>query len=231
MSDDSNVATLAPAPAADRPSYGFAPSAVMEVDSGSTQASAIRAVRTHVMAQHINHGRRALAICGPSKGVGCSFVAANLAIALSQIGVKTLLIDADLRNPTLGALVRPPHTPVGLSGCLQSPDQPFGASIDQGVLPNLSIIYAGQPAANAQELLGGDRFKALMNFCMREYEATIVDTPPANASTDARRIGGVVGYSLIVMAKDKTFVKDVKTLMHELKADGCTPIGTVLNQG
>jgi receptor protein-tyrosine kinase len=203
----------------------------MEVDSGSTQASAIRAVRTHVMAQHINHGRRALAICGPNKGVGCSFVAANLAVALSQIGVKTLLIDADLRNPTLDSLIRPPHTPLGLSGCLRSPDQPFGASIDEGVLPNLSIIYAGQPAANAHELLGGDRFKALMNFCMREFEATIVDTPPANASTDARRIGGVVGYSLIVMAKDKTFVKDVKTLMHELKSDGCTPIGTVLNQG
>ena len=91
-------------------------------------------------------------------------------------------------------------------------------------------MYAGHPVTNSQELLAGDRFKALMNFCLREYDATIVDTPPANTSTDARRIGGVVGYSLIVTGKDRTFIKDIKTLTSELRADGCVAIGTVLNQ-
>jgi protein-tyrosine kinase len=210
--------------------YGFAPSMVMKLNPNAPQAAGIRSLRTHVMAQHINHGRRALAVCGPGVGVGCSFVAANLAISLSQIGMKTLLIDGDLRHPMLDQMIRPPHPSSGLIGCLLSPEAPFAPSIEAGVLPNLSIIYAGQPVINSQELLAGDRFKALMNFCLREFDATIVDTPPANTSTDARRIGGVVGYSLIVTAKDLTLVKDVKTLTNELRADGCVPIGTVLNQ-
>ena len=209
--------------------YGFAPSVVLVVNPNGPQAESIRALRTHVMAQHINHGRRALAVCGPSVGIGCSFVATNLAVSLSQIGVKTLLIDADLRQPAVSRMIAPPKPTAGLIGCLQS-DAAFGPSIEADVLPNLSVIYAGQAVTNSQELLGRDRFKALMNFCLREFDATIVDTPPANTSTDARRIGGVVGYSLIVAGKDKSFVKDVKTLTNELRADGCVTIGTVLNQ-
>jgi capsular exopolysaccharide synthesis family protein len=210
--------------------YGFAPSIITVLSPLAPQAEAIRGLRTHVMAQHINLGRRALAVCGPSAGVGCSFVAANLAVSLSQIGVKTLLIDGDLRRPALDLLIRPPKVSPGLAQCLQSPDEPFGAHIDSEVLPFLSVMYAGQATGNPQELLAGDRFRSLMKFCLREFDATIVDTPPANTSTDARRISGVAGYSLIVTARDKTFVRDVKTLSGQLKADRAVVIGTVMNQ-
>jgi capsular exopolysaccharide synthesis family protein len=219
------------APASGAPgAYGFSPAMVSVALSASGQADAIRMLRTHVMAQHINQGRRALAICGPSAGVGCSFVAANLAVSLSQIGVKTLLIDGDLRSPTVDVLIRPPHVSVGLTRCLSSDSTPFNASIDANVLPNLSIIYAGAGAPNPQELMAGDRFRALMNFCLREFDATIVDTPPANTSSDARRISGLVGYSLIVTCRNKTAVRDVKVLSSQLTADGAVVIGTVLNQ-
>ena len=209
--------------------FGFAPSLVMISNPASAQADSIRALRTHIMAQHINHGRRALAVCAPNVGVGCSFVAANLAVSLSQIGVKTLLVDGDLRRPALDRMIRRSVEGGGLTECLQSTNAPFGPSIDPDVLPNLSLLYAGRSAPNTQEMLGGDRFRALMNFCLREFEVTIIDTPPANTSTDARRIGSVAGYALIVTAKDKTFVKDVKTLTSELRSDGCIPVGSVLN--
>ena len=211
--------------------YGFAPAMVSVLAPGGARAGAIRALRAHVIAQHISHGRRALAVCGPSAGVGCSIIAANLAVSLSQVGVRTLLIDGDLRRPTLDHLIRPPHPPQGLSECLRSPQESFGAFIDGDVLPDLSLMYAGEPAANSQELLSGEHFRALMNFCLREYDITIVDTPPANTSTDARRIGGVAGYSLIVAARDKTFVRDIKTLSGQLKADGSLVLGSVFNLG
>ena len=69
-----------------------------------------------------------------------------------------------------------------------------------------------------------------MKFCLREFDATIVDTPPANTSTDARRIGAVAGYSLIVTQQDKTFVRDVATLAAQLVADRAVVIGTVMNE-
>jgi capsular exopolysaccharide synthesis family protein len=198
--------------------------------SGGGQADAIRTLRTHVMAQHINKGRRALAICGPTVGVGCSFVAANLAVSLSQIGVKTLLIDGDLRRPSLHVLIRPPGVANGLAHCLAAADAPFMASINANVLPNLSVIYAGAGVSNVQELMAGDRFRGLMNFCLREFDATIIDTPPANTSSDARRISGLVGHSLIVTCRNKTAVRDIQVLSSQLNADGASIIGTVLNQ-
>lgn len=214
----------------DSHSYGLSPSIVTVLSEGGPQAEAIRSLRTHIMARHLDQGRRALAICAPSAGVGCSFVAVNLAISLSQIGVKTLLIDGDLRRPAVDRMIRPPRPPGGLVQALRSDDVAFKASIDNEVLSNFSIMYAGNAVSNPQELLATERFQTLMNHCLREYDATIVDTPPANTSSDARRISRVVGYSLIVTAKDRTFIKDVKTLGSELRADRAVVIGSLMNQ-
>lgn len=193
-------------------------------------AEAIRALRTHVMAQHVDEGRRALAVCAASEGVGCTFIAANLAVALSQIGVKTLLIDGDLRHPSVHTVIRPPRLLEGLRQCLASPDVHFGDSIDYEVLPNLSVMYSGGPAGNPQELLASDRFKGLMDFCLRDFDLTIVDTPPANSCSDARRVSTVVGYSLIVTRRNKSFIQDIKTLIGQLRADHARVVGTVLNE-
>ena len=157
-------------------------------------------------------------------------MAVNLAIALSQIGVKTLLIDADLHRPGLGDMIRSPRDLPGLAHCLAAPDANFSDSIDADVLPDLSLMYAGRPAANPQELMASDRFKTLMDFCLRDFDVTIVDTPPGNTSSDVRRISTVVGYSLIVAGRDKTFVNDVKTLAGQLRADHARVVGTVFNQ-
>jgi capsular exopolysaccharide synthesis family protein len=211
--------------------YEFSPSLLTLNAPNDAAAEAIRALRTHLMAQHIQEGRRALAICGPSAGVGTTFIAANLAVALSQIGVKTLLIEGDMRRPNLQQYIRSPKTGAGLAQCLASDEIGFGEVIDADVLPNLSVIYSGGPSANPQELLGGERFHMLMEFCLREFDATILDTPPANTCADARRISTVVGYSLIVTRRHKSFVDDVRTLASQLEADRAKVVGTVLNEG
>ena len=211
---------------------GFALSSALVVVSepNSRATEAFRAMRTHVMAQHVSEGRRALAICAPNIGVGCTFVAANLAVAISQAGVKTMLIDADMRRPSLERLIRPPRTTSGLAQCLESNGTEFGDAINHEVLANLSVIYAGASPRTPQELLASDRFKDLMNYCLREYDMTIIDTAPANTFSDARRISTVVGYSLIVAGKNSTYVADIKTLASQIQADHAQVVGTVLNQ-
>jgi capsular exopolysaccharide synthesis family protein len=183
------------------------------------------------MAQHVQEGRRALAVCATNQGAGCTFVAANLALALAQIGVKTLLIDANLRSPAVASLFRPLAPVDGLTQCLQDEDSAFSENIQADVQANLSVMFAGGTPANPQELLAGDRFRSLMEFCLREFEATVVDTPPANTCSDARRLSTVTGYSLIVTRRNVTYVDDVKTLAAQLEADHARVIGTVLNDG
>ena len=193
-------------------------------------AEAIRALRTHVMAQHVQRGHRALAVCAASKGVGCTYVAANLAVSMAQIGVQTLLIDANMRQPALDAVFHLPDTPEGLQQCLALPDESFNDFIEHDVVPGLSVIFAGGRAPDPQELLAGHRFDELMDFCLREFEATIIDTPPANLCADAQRISNIVSHSLIVARRNKSLVSDVKILAQQLRENHAQVIGTVLNE-
>jgi protein-tyrosine kinase len=233
MSQTSQAASIVAPPRAsannDR-KHSFSPSLVMATDPSGAAAEAIRTLRTHILAQHLSAGRRALAVCTPSKEAGCTFVAANLAVAFSQAGLKTLLIDGDLRAPSVHEMIRPARLNEGLRRCLTGATNQFHECIEPEVLPNLSVIFSGGPAPNAQELLSSDRFQELMGFCMREYDLTVVDTPPANVCSDARRIGTVCGYSIIVARRDKTLVDDVKTLSIQLRGDQSSVIGTVLNE-
>jgi capsular exopolysaccharide synthesis family protein len=207
----------------------IAPLLITLSDPLSAGAEAIRALRTHVMAQHIQAGRRGLVICAASIDVGCSFVAANLAVALAQIGLKTLLVDGDLRSPAIDSII-PAHMPTrGLVGCLLTLDTQISEYIEADLLPNLSVLHAGAAAANSQELLARELFESLMHQCMRDYDITIVDTPPANTSADARRICNVVGYALVVARRNKSLVSDVKTLVEQLIDDHAIVIGTVMN--
>lgn len=204
---------------------------VMLSEPHGVRAEAIRALRTHIIAQHLGEGRRALAVCAASAGVGCTFVAANLAVALSQVGVNTLLIDANLRQPSIQRLFGGP-TPLagGLGQCLADPAPRFGGFVATDLLENLSVMFAGAPVSNPQELLGGAAFQVLMQSCLREFDITIVDTPAANTYADARRIAAVVGYSLVVARRNISLVADIKTLIGELTIDHAHVVGTVLNE-
>ena len=236
MTSSPRLVAASPAPTeeldagAPRPAFALSPTLVVSAAPSGAAAEAIRALRTHLMAQHFQEGRRALAICAASRGVGCTFIAANLALALSQIGVKTLLIDADLRAPRLDELFGPVSPPAGLAQCLSTDDAAFSVYIQRDVEPNLSVMFAGGAPASPQELLAGTRFRSLTEFCLREFDATILDTPPANVCADARRVSTAIGYSLIVARQDITYVDDVKTLASQLEADRARVVGTVLNE-
>jgi len=216
--------------ASDGVTYALSESLVTISQPTKTQAEAIRGLRTFVMAQHVEQGRRSLSICGVSVDAGCSFVASNLAVALSQVGVKTLLVDGDLREPGLPAIITPSAPVSGLWQCLAAPEEDFSADIQHDVLDNLSIMYAGGVPPNPQELLAADRFKRLMDYCLREYEMTIIDTPPAMSCADARRVSSVVGYSLVVARQNQSRINDVRALISQLQQDGARVIGTVLRE-
>jgi protein-tyrosine kinase len=208
---------------------GVSSSSIAAAGGESIQTSeSIRALRTHIMARHVSAGHRALAICSTTRGAGCTFVATNLAVALSQIGVNTLLIDADLRKPGVARAFGRQPGKADLQAALSMPVN-FNDCIERNIMPNLSVMLSAGSARNAQELLGSLRFERLMDFCLREFESTIVDTPPANIYSDARRISTVVGYSLIVARRNRTHIDDIKALVEHLRGDHATVIGSVLN--
>jgi capsular exopolysaccharide synthesis family protein len=211
-------------------SYELSGDLVTLNEGRAMEAEAIRTMRTHVMTRHVEDGRRGLVICAPTEGVGGSYVAANLAASLAQVGVNTLLIDADLRSPSVEHFIRPTVATEGLAQCLAAPDSHPSSFVHQDVLPNLSVLFSGGVAENPQELLSGDAFKNLIDRCLRDYEFTVVDSPPANTCADARRISAVVGYAVIVAKRDVSYYADVQTLASQFTEDGAKVVGTVLNE-
>ena len=210
--------------------YELSPDLVTLSDARPADAEAIRTLRTHIMARHLGDGRRGLAICGATAGVGCSFTAANLGMALSQVGISTLLIDGNLRAPGLEKFIRPSTSTDGLSQYLAARDSVISDAIHAEVVPNLSVMYAGGVAANAQELLGSDAFRRLIERCLRDFEFTIIDTPPGDTCADNLRISAMVGYTLIVARADISRANEVMALSRQLRDDGADVIGSVLSQ-
>lgn len=202
---------------------------VLLTDPDGAAAEAIRALRTRVQSQHVQLGRRALSICGPTPEVGCTFVAVNLAIALAQIGVKTLLIDGDLREPSIHTYFDPPLTGGGLYECLRSSADSVAEFTDENVLANLDVLRAGNPDSNGHELLSSEKFPEIINTCVRDYDMTIIDTPPANSCADGLRISTVTGFGLIVARKNHSLVSDVRILADQLAKERARAVGTVLN--
>ncbi len=143
-------------------------------DPVSAKAESIRLLRTQIIAQHIKVGRRAVAFVAPMDGVGCSYLVANVAAALSQIGTKTLLVDANLRSPRIDQIFGLAANGPGLSSFLTLKATRPERVVHANVLPNLSVITAGPPVARPQELLSSTRFRDGMNTLLREYDIALV---------------------------------------------------------
>ena len=136
----------------------------------------------------------------------------------------------DLRQPAVEDFIRPSGRLSGLRQLLSGVDAALSDCIQHEVLPDLAVMYAGGAAPNAQELLAGDECKNIIDTCLRDFDLTIIDTPPANGSADVRRISTLAGYSLIVARRNISFVSDVSVLAAQLTEDRAHVVGTVMNE-
>jgi capsular exopolysaccharide synthesis family protein len=203
---------------------------VVITEPNTVRSEAIRLLRTQIIAQHLKIGRRGIAVVAPVEGVGCTFIAANLAASLSQVGVKTLIVDCNMRSPRVDQVFGlDPNSP-GLSSFLTVQVARPERVVHANVLPNLSVITAGPPVMLPQELLSSTRFRDGVNTLLREFDLVLFDTPPANSSADALTVGGVVGYAMMVARRDQSYFRDVSTLVTQLQSTRCAIIGSVLNE-
>ncbi len=202
---------------------------VVASDPTSAVAESFRALRTQLMIRVFGQGARSLAILGPEAGVGCTFVAANLSLALAQSGLSTILVEANMRDPRLSSIFGLKKAGKGLSSILA-----FNTSLEAAVydsqIPGLTIIPSGPLPPNPQELLNGRAFSDLVAELQREYDAIIFDTPPSESSADGLGIAAVIGRALIVANRNTSFSNNVSHLSKVLNESQCTVVGALLNE-
>ncbi|WP_374278288.1 chain length determinant protein tyrosine kinase EpsG [Azonexus sp.] len=192
----------------------------------------LRALRSQLMLRWFDaeSGRKALAVVSPDNGEGRSFTAANLAVVFSQLGERTLLVDADLRQPRQHQLFRLANK-VGLSSVLAGRAELAEAIIRISGLRDLSVLPAGAVPPNPQELLSRPVFTALLATLQAQYDIVIIDTPPAGRTADAQAITARAHGALVVARKDITALPALQAMVTSLQQGGGNVVGSLLNNG
>jgi protein-tyrosine kinase len=186
----------------------------------------LRALRTQLLIRWSSLGSdpRALAIVSPGPREGRSYVAANLAVLFAQLGMRTLLIDADLRAPRLFQLFDIPDR-TGLSSVLS------GRAAGEVPLPAfgpLSVMPAGPLPPNPQELLLRPVLANYLELASAQYDVVLIDTPPARASADAQSVVFHAGSALVLARTNHTRLEDAAALARDLTETGAMVMGAVL---
>jgi protein-tyrosine kinase len=189
----------------------------------------LRTVRTQLLIRWFNPGagRRTLAITSPGAREGRSFIAANLAVSFSQLGQRTLLIDADFRAPRQQSIFNVPDR-FGLSSALSGRADLSAASPVAG-LTGLSVLPAGPLPPNPLELLSRASFAALLAKAQAEYDIVLIDTPPATEYADAQTVAYRAGDALLVSRQDHTRVADTERAVREISDASARIVGTLMN--
>lgn len=212
-----------------RPSHVGRPAnhLLIAFDPDSPRSERIRALRTELTL--LNEAARqstCLAVLSPCSGEGRSQLAAELAIAYSQIGRRTLLVDADLRKPAQHLLFGA-DSRLGLAQSLaySEPAQIIGV---EG-LPFLSVVPSGTLMPNASALLSGTRFESLIRRWRNEYEIILLDTSPVSLCADALTIAAMAGGVLILTRAQSTPYKDLRDMVSRLGSTKSRILGAVIN--
>ncbi len=189
----------------------------------------LRALRGQLMMRWFNAETRhnALAIMSAGVGEGRSFLAANLAIVFSQLGERTLLLDADLRNPSQHELFKLGNN-AGLSGMLANRAGPE-AIVRISLLPGLHILPAGAVPPNPQELLGRPSFAELLQSLIRDFDIVIADTPAGNVYAESHVVAMGTSAALILARKNHSSTPEINRLTRSLQQTRATLVGSVLN--
>jgi protein-tyrosine kinase len=195
----------------------------------SESVETLRALRSQLTLRWFNDStHKALAITSPGRGEGRSWLAANLATVFAQIGERTLLIDADMRNPRQHALFNLNNS-VGLSALLTGR---AGKETACRVHPQLRlfVLPSGILPPNPQELLGRPVFDLVLERFTDQFDVIIIDTPAAMDSADAQIVANRAGAALMVARRDRTVHSQLAATIQSLTETRVNVIGSVLNE-
>lgn len=189
----------------------------------------LRALRSQLLLRWFDaeSQRKTLAIVSPGSGDGRSFIAANLAIVFSQLGERTLLIDADMRKPRQHQLFKLGND-AGLSSMLAGRAGPE-VVIRISSLLSLSVLPAGHMPPNPQELLGRPAFAEMLESLSYGFDTVIIDTPAGTDYADAQTIAVRAGAALLVARENRSSVPQLAQLTRSLQQSGANLVGSVMN--
>lgn len=194
----------------------------------SEQVEALRALRTQLLLRWFTPERKLLAVVSAVRGDGRTYLAANLAIVFSQLGERTLLIDADMRDARQHKLFSLTNQ-YGLSALLTG--RVNGTAVERiAPFANLSVIAAGARPPNPLELVSRLEFKDMLAKESSNFDVVLIDTPAAESSSDAQAIAARAGGALLIAREDRSRVDALSRLTSAIQSSHAEVVGSVFNR-
>jgi capsular exopolysaccharide synthesis family protein len=197
-------------------------------DPSSPAAESFRSLRTLLLLSSQYQPSKVLAVVSPFPSEGKSVIAANCAVVLAQHGERVLLVDGDLRQPSLHRTFETTRTP-GLSDVLQGQLRWQDAATPSSAISNLAILSSGTTSYSPAELLASQRLQELADEWRNSYDHILIDTPPLSMLADAVLLAHCADAALLVARSCTTTREALRQSQQLLNRAGINIAGLVLN--
>ena len=188
---------------------------------------AYKATRTNTMFSIAEKGCKKIVVTSSFPGEGKSTTCINLAITFGQTGSKVLIVDADLRKPTVHRKLDVQNTQ-GLAHLLGHFNE-----IEEVIIPtkyeNLDVITSGHIPPNPAELLASETMGVILKKLSEKYDYIFIDTPPLNMVTDATVLSTAVSGTVLVVREGVTHHKDMQDALSKLEFANAKVLGLILH--
>ena len=199
---------------------------ILEKDPKSIAAESYRTLRTNIQYSSFDKEYKIIMVTSSEPGEGKSTIAGNLALSFAQDGKRVLLIDSDLRKPSL-------HKKFKISNLVGLSDVLIGKEDLKTALhrynENLVVLTSGKIPPNPSEMLSSKTMSMLLEELKGVFDCVILDTPPVQAVTDSQILSTKADGTILVIRAEKTKKDSVQNALGLLKKVNANIIGTVLN--
>ncbi len=204
---------------------------LLKMNLDTPEAMAFRHLRARFLSylDQLTNKPKVISVVSPAPGAGKSFVAANFAGALAHLGLKTLLLDCDLRNPTISRTVQAQDLP-GLTDLLDSKKpndyKKYVVTLQNG----LNILPAGNYHESVTELLSGKQAEAFIKKVQEDYDYIVLDVPPLSKVAESIALSRMSQFVMMVVTLGHSKTTDVMDSLEILVNNGQAEIGYIANR-
>lgn len=198
-------------------------------DPFNPTTEAFRMLRSNIQFLTNDVSHKSILVTSPTPSEGKSTTVANLAVVMAQAGYKTMVVDADLRQPTLHKVFQVSNME-GLTDLLRTSELDIADYVKPTAIENLHILTSGRLPPNPSELLGSSRMRKLLAALEQMADIIIYDSPPVLIVTDSSVLANQVEGVILVVRAGQTQREAVKQAAANLQYANATIMGCILNQ-
>lgn len=207
---------------------GYSPELVAAFNPYSAKGRSLRYLAARILLEAYTREGLCFSVAGAHTGCGATYIAANLGVVFSELGLRTLIIDANLKRPRLHAVFNWPQDG-GLATMIAGNASPSSYVAPLGQFRDLSFLPAGRRAARESGRLGNGVLANTLAALRQAYDIIICDAPSASSGYDGcELVAGMCGNTVTVFRKHRTGVSRARHLLATLDAVGTKQIGSVL---